>query len=90
MKLSKEVEFCKNVFLLLGKKKSEDLLERSNLNNREKIIINSHLLQGLSLKECASILLIEEDSVNKAQKKALNKLYEWIKNQTIIEQILYA
>lgn len=90
MKISKEVEFCKNVFQLIGNKKSEELLERSNLTNREKVIIHSHILQGLSLKECAGILLIEEDSVNKAQKKALVKLYTWINNQVLIDQILYA
>lgn len=88
MKMSKEVEFCINVFKLIGKQKSEELLERSNLTNREKIIVDSHLIQGLSLKECAGILLIEEDSVNKAQKKALVKLYTWINNQILINQIL--
>lgn len=44
MKISKEVEFCKNVFQLIGNKKSEELLERSNLTNREKVIIHSHIL----------------------------------------------
>lgn len=90
MKESKEVDFCKSVFSLIGRNNSEELLKRSNLNDREQSIILYHLLQGKSLKECAGILIIEEDSVNKAQKRACVKLYNWINNQMLIKQILSA
>lgn len=90
MKECKEVAFCKAVFSVIGRSESEKLLSKSNLNDREILIISSHLLKGIPLKECAEILIIEEDSASKAQKKACKKLYAWLNTQNGLIQSLYA
>ena len=51
MKISKEVEFCKKLFLSTGRSEGLNILNYSNLTDREKEIINCRLLKGLTLKE---------------------------------------
>lgn len=90
MKECKEVAFCKKVFSIIGRYNGENLLNQSNLTDRERLIISNRILKGISLKECAEILVIEEDSVNKAQKKACVKLYNWLNTQSCLMQSIYA
>lgn len=78
MKISKEVEFCKKLFLSTGRSEGLNILNYSNLTDREKEIINCRLLKGLTLKECAEIFLMEEDSINKFQKRICTKLYNFL------------
>ena len=78
MKESKEVSFCKKVFSSAGRTKSIVILDNSNLTDREKELMICRFLKGLSLKECSELFLLEEDSVNKAQKKTCIKLYNFL------------
>lgn len=76
--MTRELSYCKSVVEKLGKKKSISMLEESCLTDRECKLLELRIVHGVSLKECSSILLIEEDSVNKAQLKASKKLYKWL------------
>lgn len=79
MRETKELAYCKSVFNKVGKIKMTEILDNSNLNNREVDIITSRLIKGMSLKECSSIFAIEENSVNRAQLKAVKKLYNFLR-----------
>lgn len=85
---TEEMLFCKNLFNTLGRKESMELLNNSNLTDRERDIILMRLIYGKSLKECSDVLIIEQDSVNKAQKKAVIKLYQWINNKGKIIELI--
>lgn len=80
MKKTTELETVQIIFFALGRKQKQDLLDNSNLNDREIELLSFRFIQGKSLKECANHFGIEEDSVNKAQLKAVKKLYQWVKN----------
>lgn len=75
MRKTIELETIQIIFLALGRNKKQELLDNSNLNDREVELLSLRLIQGKSLKECAEHFGIEEDSVNKAQLKAIKKLY---------------
>lgn len=79
MKKSFELKTVQIVFFALSKTQKQSLLDNSNLNDREKELLTYRLIEGKSLKECANFLGIEEDSVNKAQLKAVKKLYFFLK-----------
>lgn len=78
MKISKEVDFCKRLLMSTGRAEGLNILNYSNLTDREREIINCRFLKGLSLKECAEIFLMEEDSVNKLQKRICVKLFNFL------------
>lgn len=78
MKKTLELETVQIMFLALGRKQKQELLENSNLCDREITLLSCRLIKGLSLKECADLFGIEEDSVNKAQLKAIKKLYHYL------------
>lgn len=78
MKETLEVHYCKNLFNSLGSKERESIIRLSNLTNREKMLIISRFIEGMSLQESAEQLHIEIDSVVKAQRKILKKLYQWL------------
>lgn len=74
-----ELETIQLIFLNLGKQKKIELLENSNLNERECELLTFRFVHGKSLKDCSLYFGIEEDSVNKAQLKAVKKLYNYLK-----------
>lgn len=78
MRKTQELETIQIIFLSLSRKQKEELLANSNLNNREIELLSLRLIDGKSLKECADYFGIEEDSVNKAQHRAVKKLYLFI------------
>ena len=76
--MTKELTKVKSYFELLGRNEKLTILNNSNLNDRDTALLTSRLVQGKSLKECSDDFGIEEDSINKAQLKAVKKLYYWI------------
>lgn len=78
MRKTLELETIEILFLTLGNQEKILLLQNSNLNDREIKLLTHRLVQGKSLKECSEIFGIEEDSVNKAQLKAIKKLYLYL------------
>ncbi|MCQ2086552.1 MAG: hypothetical protein MJZ37_00550 [Bacilli bacterium] len=88
MKMTNEFIFCKNLFSTLGRKESYDLIDSSNLSAREREVLYTRFVKGLSLKECADLLVIEENSVSKALHRSIKKLYKWIENRENATQIL--
>lgn len=79
MRKTQELETVQIIFLSLGRNQKQELLDNSNLNDREKELLTHRLVNGKTLKECADYLGIEEDSVNKAQLKAVKKLFYFLK-----------
>ncbi len=79
MRKTQELETVQIIFLALSRNQKQELLDNSNLNDREKELLTHRLINGKSLKECATELGIEEDSVNKAQLKAVKKLFYFLK-----------
>lgn len=80
--------FIKSLFYVLGKTESLKLLQDSNLTERESKLLEMRMIRGKSLKEVADILMIEEDSVNKAQNKVCKKLADWVKRKDTVEQVV--
>lgn len=80
MKKTQELESIQNLFYLKCRAEKQDILFNSNLNDRETELLSFRLVQGKTLKECADHFGIEEDSVNKAQLKAVRKLYIFLCN----------
>lgn len=85
---SKEVSYCKNLLFVLGSDEKRSLIEKSNLNEREKKLVSLRFVDGKPIKDCCDELGIEIDALNKAQAKALLKLYFWINNKDKITMIL--
>lgn len=86
--MTDELNFVKGLFNTLGKTESLKLINDSNLTEREGLLLELRLIRGKSLKEVADILMIEEDSVNKAQSKVCRKLCEWIRRKDTVEQVI--
>lgn len=86
--MTDELNFVKVLFNTLGKTESIKLINDSNLTEREGQLLELRLIKGKSLKEVADVLMIEEDSVNKAQSKVCKKLYYWIKCKDTLEQVV--
>jgi DNA-directed RNA polymerase specialized sigma24 family protein len=86
MEKSKEVIFCKQLFLILGREKKTELLQKSNLTDRERRLFELRFVQGKTTQETADELNVAIDTFNKMQKKAFQKLYLWLslhfENQT--------
>ena len=74
-----EMTYIKNVFKMLNRANKLKLLETSNLTNREIELLTKRFINGDSLKDCANYYRLEEDSINKAQLKAVKKLYKYLK-----------
>lgn len=81
-----DTTYCKTVLFVLGRPAKKQLLENSNLNNREIDILSLRIIEGLSAKECCMKLNLEEDTFYKAQRKAYAKLSFFLKNQTVIKE----
>lgn len=84
---TKETTYCKNLLFLLSRADKVKLLENSNLNNRERDILILRVVDGLSVKESCNRLDIEEETFNKAQKKAYAKLFFFIQNKALISDL---
>lgn len=80
MKRTEATSNFENQFSLLGRKQKQELLENSNLNDRELTLLSFRFINGYSLKECAEELGLEVNTVSKNQLKAIKKLYEFIKS----------
>ncbi|MBR6552808.1 MAG: hypothetical protein IKT89_08225 [Clostridia bacterium] len=78
MKITKEVDYCKHLFLTTGRKQVLELIENSNLTNKERDIIYSRYLEGLGVKEMCEKYALEESTYKQAQKRILVKLYNYI------------
>lgn len=78
MKPCKEGEYCKKLFMSAGRKAGINILNFSNLTDREREVILCRLVKGLTLKECSELFVMEEDSVNKMQKRVCIKLYKFL------------
>lgn len=78
MKDTKEVYVCKKVLASSGRYTKLWIIKNSSLNDRERRIVYMRFVEGRSVAESSEILHIEESSFNKAQKKALVKLYKWL------------
>lgn len=78
MKPCKEVEYCKKLFMSAGRIAGINILNFSNLTDREREVILCRLIKGLTLKECSELFVMEEDSVNKMQKRVCIKLYKFL------------
>lgn len=85
---SKEVSYCKNLLFVLGTEEKRSLVEKSNLNEREKKLVSLRFIDGKQIKDCCEDLNLEVDTFNKAQAKALSKLYFWLKNKERITMLL--
>lgn len=79
MRKTKELETVQILFLALNKNQKLDLLTNSNLTDRESELLIFRLVKGKTLKDCSEYFGIEEDSVNKAQLKAIKKFYNFLK-----------
>lgn len=55
MKPCKEVEYCKKLFMSAGRKAGINILNFSNLTDREREVILCRLVKGLTLKECSEL-----------------------------------
>lgn len=77
-KSTKELKYCKEVFNFLGREDFIRLLEKSNLTDRNKELIEMRFVHGKSIKECSDHLNIEENSVSKSQRKICRQLYKWL------------
>lgn len=86
--ISKEVQYCKNLLYILGSDEKKDLIEKSSLNNREKEIVSKRFIEGKTVKDCCDEMFLEVDAFNKAQAKALFKLYFWVSNREKIKEIV--
>lgn len=82
------VKYCKNLMFLLGTEEKVKLIESSNLNEREKQIIVLRFVKGKTVKDCCEEMCLEVDTFNKAQAKAMSKLYFWVSNREKIKEIV--
>lgn len=85
MEKSKEVILCKRFFYNLGRFEKIKIIKNSNLDNRERKIIYSRFVEGMTLKEIAENLSLGIDNCNKIQKKAFVKLYSWLERNAKLQ-----
>lgn len=78
MKETQEVEYCKNLFYVKGRSDIEEIIENSNLNNRERELVKLRYIEGFRVKEICEALKVEESTYKKLHKKILSKLYIYI------------
>jgi DNA-directed RNA polymerase specialized sigma subunit len=78
MKTSKEVDFCKKLFYTNGRNKIIELLDNSNLTEKEKLLLHSRYVEGLKIKEMCEKFHIEEEAYKKSQRRTLIKFYNFI------------
>lgn len=78
MNKSKEVIFCKQLFFILGRDEKIDLLQKSNLTDREKRLCELRFVKGETTQETADELNVTLDTFNKMQKRIFQKLYLWL------------
>lgn len=76
-KLSKETEMVKAFLSGVDRMTKTIYIYESNLTEKEARILDLRFIQGLSVKETAARLSMEVDTVNKAQKRAINKFYDF-------------
>ena len=75
---SKELEEMKQLFSLLGRVEVTDLLNKSNLSDRELDFMISRFVKKQSLKECSELFGVSENAIAKLQIHTIHKLYNWI------------
>ena len=78
--MTKETEYVKTLLRILGRQDKLDLLNKSNLTDRDITMLTRRFVYGHSLKEIAYDLGIEVNSLSKAQLKAVKKLYLYLQN----------
>lgn len=78
MKQSTEVDFCKNFFYTSGRKSVVELIDNSNLTNRERELVNLRYIEGLRVKEICNRLNMDEFVYKKEHRRILGKLYVWM------------
>ena len=77
---TEEVTECKNLFYILGRNEKINLLNESNLDDREKEILVMKHISGMTAKEMSEKLSVSVDAYNKMQQKVYKKLYAWLKH----------
>lgn len=73
-----QMNYIKNLFNFMARNEKLELLENSNLTDREVELLTKRFVKGESLKECALCFNLEEDTINKNQLKAVKKLYSFL------------
>lgn len=79
MKQSVEVDFCKNLFFISSRSQILDLLNDSNLNDKERDFVKSRYISGLSVKEMCEVYHLDEGAYKKMHRRILAKFYLYIK-----------
>ena len=85
MNKTQELIAFENRILFLNRKEKAELLENSNLDDRELQLISYRFIQGLSLKECANILGLEINTISKNQTKIIKKITNILRKKKSIK-----
>lgn len=87
MRRNAKFQYCYDLLYMLGRNDKMNLLNSSCLTNRERDILYYRFVEGLQIKESAERLGVETDAFIKAQAKAVNRLYFWLKNHSDISRL---
>lgn len=76
--MTKQTERVISFLAPLGRNEKENIICGSSLTDREMNILIYRFVRGLSLKESSERLNMEYDTFNKAQKRAIDKMYKFL------------
>lgn len=85
---SLSLEKIKNIFSLLGRAELTELLNNSNLSDRELEFMIIRFVRKCSLKECSEKFGISENAIAKMQSNTVNKLLKWFDTRKQAETFL--
>lgn len=78
-----ETKTVKYILANLGTLEREQLINNSNLTEKEKQVLTLRFSKGKQVKECTEIFNMELEAFNKLQKKSVYKLYHWLERKAI-------
>jgi len=85
--ISLECRFIKTLFNSLSRVDKINLLNNSNLNDRERCLLETRFVKGLSAKESADYFNLEFDTYNKTYHRTVFKLYAWLEHKAMISGV---
>lgn len=78
---TKQTKMVGAYFAPLGRIEKERIINDSPLSDREVNILSFRFVHGYSIKESSEKLNMDYDTFNKAQKRAIDKVYIYLTNK---------
>lgn len=84
---TQETKTVKYILQNLSTLEREQLIDNSNLTDKEKQVLTLRFSKGKQVKECTELLNMEFEAFNKLQKKSVFKLYHWLERKALTSGI---